>query len=198
MPQREVSMTTLTRFAGPLAIIAGALWVIAIVIQSVSPLSYAWFALIAAMVLIGGAALGLQQLAGPRGGRLVRWGAGVTAVGSIGVLASIILAFATSPGNMATPPPPAVIALSFLSFLVWLVGSIVLALGLMRADAISPVAGWLIVIGSIFGSIVLAAAGQNPPSFLFLPLALSGVGWVLVGIEARAPRANVPVAGHAV
>jgi hypothetical protein len=72
----------------------------------------------------------------------------------------------------------------------------VVALGLVLADAISPIAGWLIALGSIVGTVLLAAAGQNPPSFMFLPLALTGVGWVLVGIQAHTPASAMPVAGQ--
>ncbi|HEY8731858.1 MAG TPA: hypothetical protein VIN69_07765, partial [Candidatus Limnocylindria bacterium] len=68
-------MSTLARFAGILALLGGAVWVLANVIQMAAPLSYAWIGLFASALLIGGAALGLQRQFGARTGMLGRWGA---------------------------------------------------------------------------------------------------------------------------
>ena len=190
-------MSTLARFAGPLALIAGAVWVMAILLLVVAPQSYVWLALIAAMILIGAAALGIQHQAGARTGRLGRWGAVATAAGSVGILVSLAFALATAPLTSTTPPPPLVVAVSFASFFLWLIGGIGFALGLIRGHAMSAIAGWLIILGSAFGTALLAVGGQNPQPWLFLPMALNGVGWLLLGAEARTPVAQIPVAGHA-
>ena len=71
------------------------------------------------------------------------------------------------------------------------------AVGLMRAKAISPIAGWLIVLGAVVSPLSVIAGGQNPPPFIYLPLVLYGVGWVLVGYEARTPAPALGTAGQA-
>jgi hypothetical protein len=190
-------MSALARNAGPLALLAGAVWVIAILIQVVAPLSYGWLGLIVAMLLVGGAALGLQRQVGARTGRLGRWGAAATAAGSVAIVVLVLFSFATSVANPSTPPPSVVLALSLVILLLWLVGSIVFALSLMRAKAISPITGWLIVLGAAVFGVLPFTAGQNPPSFLFLPLGLYGVGWMLVGYAARTKAADLGVAGQA-
>lgn len=190
-------MSTLARFAGLLALLGGAVWVIANLIQMAAPLSYAWIGLFASVFLIGGAAVGLQRQLGARTGMLGRWGAAATAAGSVAVLAFLLFVVATGQIYATTPPPPILLVLSLLSLLLWLVGSLVFAVGLMRAKAISPIAGWLIVLGAVISPVSVIAGGQNPPSFVYLPLVLYGVGWVLVGYEARTPAADIGSAGQA-
>lgn len=191
-------MSTLARFAGPLALLAGTVWVIATLIQVAAPLSYAWIGLIASAPLVGGAALGLQHQFGARTGRLGRWGAAATAGGSVALIAILLVTVLTVPYATGTPPSPVVLAVSVGSFLLWLVGSLVFALALVRAKAVSPIAGWLIVLGAAFVVVLfLASAGQQPPSFIFLPMALFGVGWVLVGYAARTTAADLGSAGQA-
>jgi hypothetical protein len=181
-----------------LALLGGAVWVIATVALMAIPSSFAWLGLIVAMVLMGGAALGLQAQVGARTGRIGRWAAVATAAGSVAILALVLIALATSGGDITTPPPPVVIALSFVAFLLWLVGSIVFALILLRAKAISTIAGWLIVLGGAVGTVALFASGQSPSPLFFVPLGLYGVGWMLVGFAARKPMAaELNVAGQA-
>jgi hypothetical protein len=187
-------MSTLARNAGLLALLGGTVWVVSTVALLVIPSSYAWVGLIVAMAVIGGAALGLQQQVGARSGSLGRWAAVATAAGSIATLALVLIALATSGGNMATPPPQVVLVLSLAAFVLWFVGSIVFALSLIRAKAIPAVAGWLIVVGAAVGTVGLFASGQTPSPLLFVLLGMYGVGWMLVGLAARtttAPELNV-------
>jgi len=190
-------MSTLARFAGILALLGGAVWVLANVIQMAAPLSYAWIGLFASALLIGGAALGLQRQFGARTGMLGRWGAVATAAGSVALFAFLLYNVATGQIYETTPPPAILVALTLLSLLLWLVGSVVFALGLMRAKAISPIAGWLIVLGAVVSPVSLIAGGQNPPPFVYLPFVLYGIGWVLVGYAARTTPADLGVAGQA-
>ncbi len=190
-------MSTLARFAGLLALFGGAVFVIANLIQMAAPLSYAWIGLFASALLIGGAAVGLQRQLGARTGMLGRWGAAATAAGSVALLAFLLFTVATGQIYATTPPPPILLVLSFLSLLLWLVGSMVFAVGLMRAKAISPVAGWLIVLGAVVSPLSVIAGGQNSPPFVFLPLVLYGVGWMLMGYAARTTAAEPSVAGQA-
>ena len=88
-------MGALARFAGPLALFGGAVWVVANLIQLVAPLSYAWIGLFASGLLIGGAALGLQRQFGARTGMLGRWGGLATAAGSLGIVAAVVLSIAS-------------------------------------------------------------------------------------------------------
>lgn len=178
-------MNTLARNAGPLALLGGAIWVIATVAMLVIPSSYSWIALIVAMTVIGGAALGLQHQLGARSGTLGRWAAFGTAAGSTATLALVFIALATSGGDMTTTPPLVVVVLSFAAFLLWLAGSIVFALTLLRARAIPTIAGWLIVGGAALGTVALFASGQSPSPLFYVPLGLYGVGWILVGIATR-------------
>ena len=149
------------------------------------------------MAVIGGAALGLQRQVGARTGSLGRWAAIATAAGSAATLALVLIALATSGGDMTTPPPPVVMVLSFVAFLLWLVGSIVFALSLIRAKAIQAIAGWLIVLGAAVGTVALFASSQSPSPLFYVPLGLYGVGWMLVGFAARTPiTAELKVAGQ--
>lgn len=178
-------MTALARNAGPLALLGGTVWVVATLALAVIPSSYAWVGLIVAMALIGGAALGLQQQVGARTGSIGRWAALATAAGSVATLALVLIALATSGGNMTTPPPTVVLVLSFVAFITWILGSIVFALSLIRAKAISSIAGWLIVLGAAIGTVALFASSQSPSPLFFVPLGMYGVGWILVGLAAR-------------
>lgn len=191
-------MSTLSRFAAPLALLGGGVWVVATVSLMAIPSSFAWLGLIVAMVLMGGAALGLQAQVGARTGRIGRWAAVATAAGSVAILTLVLIALATSSGSMTTPPPPVVVALSFVAYLLWLVGSIVFAVSLLRAKAIPTIAGWLIILGGAVGTVAPFASGQNPSPLFFVPLGLYGVGWMLVGFAARRPMAaELNVAGQA-
>ena len=191
-------MSALTRYAGLLALLGGTVWVVATASQMIIPSSYAWLALIVAMVLMGGAALGLQAQVGARTGNLGRWAAAITAAGSVALIALVLIALALTGGNMTTPPPPVVITLTFVAFLLWLVGSIVFALTLLRAKAVPPVAGWLIVLGAALGTVALFAAGSTPSALFYLPLGLYGVGWMLIGFAARTTTTAEPgIAGQA-
>ena len=184
-------MSTLTRFAGPLAMLGGGVFVLAILAVAVDPSALAWIGLIVAMFLIGGAALGLQRQVGARIGSLGRWAALATAAAALALIALVLIALATTAGDMATPPPPVVIASSGVAFLVWLLGSIVFALSLIRAKAVPALAGWLVVLGAGIGSVVLFAftSGPNPSPLFYLPLGLYGVGWMLIGFAARTTTA---------
>jgi hypothetical protein len=189
-------MTTLARFAGPLALLGGAVWVIVNLIQIAAPLSYAWIGLFCAMLLIGAAALGLQRQFGARTGMLGRWGAAATATAS-GVLLAFLLLAAIGRIDTANPPPPILLAISLLGLLLWLVGSLVFAVGLMRAKAISPISGWLIGLGAVVSPLAVIVGGQNPPPYIYLPLVIYGIGWVLVGYETRGSVADLGTAGQA-
>lgn len=178
-------MSTLARNAGPLALLGGTVWVVATLLQAITPSSYAWLGLIVAMALIGGAALGLQQQVRTRTGSLGRWSAVATAAGSAATLALVLIGLATSGGDMTTPPPPVVLVLSLVAFLLWIVGSVVFALSLIRAKAIQSIAGWLIVLGAAVGTVVLFASSQSPSPLFSVPLGMYGVGWILVGFAAR-------------
>lgn len=185
-------MSTLTRFAGPLALLGGGVFVLATLTLVVFPSAFSWIGLIVAMVLIGGAALGLERQVGARTGSLGRWAALATAAAALALIALVLIALATTAGDMATPPPPVVIASSFVAFLVWLLGSIVFALSLIRAKAVPALAGWLIVLGAGAGSVASfasGASGPNPSPLFYLPLGLYGVGWMLVGFAARTTTA---------
>jgi hypothetical protein len=184
-------MSSLTRFAGLLALFGGAAWVIANLIQVVAPLSYAWIALFASALLIGGAALGFQRQFGARTGMLGRWGALATAVGSIGLLTAVLVVIATGQINSTTPPSQIFQALVLLSVLLFFVGSLVFALGLLRGKVISPIAGWLIVLGALIIPVLVIAVPQNPPPIVYLPLVIYGIGWALVGYAARTPAATL-------
>jgi hypothetical protein len=188
-------MSSLTRFAGLLALFGGAVWVIANLIQMVAPLSYAWIGLFGSALLIGGAALGLQRQLGARTGMLGRWGARATAAGSVGLATAVLLVIATGQIDSTTPPAQIFQALVLLSLLLWFVGSLVFALGLMRAEAISPIAGWLIVVGAMVVPVLIIAVPQNPPPIVYLPLVIYGIGWALVGYAARTPAAGIGVVG---
>jgi hypothetical protein len=190
-------MDTLARFAAILALLGGAVWVIANLIQLVAPLSYAWIGLFASGLLIGGAALGLQRQFGQRTGMLGRWGGLATAAGSVGVVTALLLLIATGQINTDTTGSPILQALILMSLLLFFAGSLVFALGLMRAKAISPIAGWLVVLGAVVIPVLVIVVPQNPPPIVYLPLAIYGIGWVLVGYEARTPMAEVGIAGQA-
>lgn len=178
-------MTVLARNAGPLALLGGTVWVVATVAIAVIPTTYAWLGLIVAMVLIGGAALGLRHKVGERTGSLGRWAAVATAAGPLATLALLLIALATSGGNMATPPPTVILVLALVAFGLWLGGSIAFALSLIRAKAIPSLAGWLIVLGAAIGTVALFASNQSPAPLFFVPLGMYGVGWILVGLAAR-------------
>ena len=185
-------MGTLTRLTGPLALLGGGVFVLAVLGIVVAPSAFSWIGMIVGMALIGGAALGLQRQVAARTGEVGRWAAFVTAGGPLALVALVLIALATTAGDLAIPPPPVVIGLSFVAFLLWLVGSIAFALTLTRAKAIPAVAGWLIVLGAAVGTVGLvasAASGPNPSPLFSLPLGLYGVGWMLVGFAARTTMA---------
>ena len=190
-------MSNLARFAGPLALLGGAVWVVATLVLAITPTSFAWLGLIVAMALIGGAAFALQQQLGAGSGGIGRWAAFATAAGAVGTLALVVIALVTTGGNMATTPPTWIVVGSLVAFLLWLIGSIVFALSLIRAKAIQPIAGWLVVVGAVVGTVALMS--QNSSPIFVLPMALYGVGWVLVGLAARTPArtAELGVAGQA-
>jgi hypothetical protein len=190
-------MGTLARFGGLLALLGGALWIIAGLLQATVPTAPTWIGSFASILLIGGAAVGLQQQVGERSGRPGRWGAAATGVGAVALIACVLVVIATGQVNATTPPPDILVALSLLSALVWFVGGLVFALGLMRAKAISPMAGWLVVLGAVIVPVLVIAIPQDPPPFVYVPLVLYGVGWMLVGYEARKPMAEVGIAGQA-
>jgi hypothetical protein len=189
-------MGTLARFAGPLALLGGALWITAGLIQAAVPTAPSWIGLFASVLLVGGAALGLQQQVGERSGRLGRWGAAATGVGAVALIACVLIVIATGQVNSSTPAGILVL-LAGLSFLLWFVGGLMFAVCLMRAKAISPIAGWLVVVGAVIIPVLVIAIPQNPPPIVYVPLVLYGVGWMLVGYEARKPMAEVGIAGQA-
>ena len=189
-------MGTLARFAGPLALLGGAVWIIANLIQMAAPLSYAWIGLFASGLLLGGAALGLRQQFGARTGMLGRWGGLATAAGSFGIVAAVVLSIATGQIDAGPTASPILQALILLSLLLFFAGSVVFAVGLMRAKAISPIAGWLIVLGAVVIPVLVIAVPQNPPPIVYLPLAIYGIGWVLVGYESRRPAPDLGIAGQ--
>ncbi len=189
-------MATLARFAGPLALLGGAVWVMANLIQAVAPLSYAWIGLFVSAPLIGAAAIGFQRQLAARIGMLGRWGARATAAGAVGLLAFMLFVIATGQVDSTTAPSQIFQVLVLLSVLLFFVGSVVFALGLLRGNAISPVAGWLIVLGALIIPVLVIAVPQNPSAIVYLPLVTYGIGWALVGYEARKPMAEVGIAGQ--
>jgi hypothetical protein len=185
-------MSTLTRYSGPLALVGGGLFVLAILALVAAPSGVPWIGLIVAMALLGGAGFGLQRQLGARTGNLGRWAA-VAAASPVALIVLMLIALASTAGDMATPPPGAVIGLSLVAFLVWVVGTVGFALSLIRAKAVSAIAGWLIVLGAGVGSLVLfgsGASGKDPSPLFSLPLALYGVGWMLVGLATRTATAS--------
>jgi hypothetical protein len=192
-----MTMSSLTRFAGLLALIGGAVWVIANLIQIVVPSPLTSIGLLVSVLLIGGAALGLQRQIGARSGALGRWGAIASAFGSVGLTAVLLLLVATGQINTPSTQSSAILQVLFLlSGLLWVLGSVALALGLMRAEAISPIAGWLIVLGAVLGSVLLMADPQSASPIGFLPWLAYGAGWVLVGYAARTPATDPAVAAR--
>jgi hypothetical protein len=152
--------------------------------------------LFAAVLLIGGAAVGLQRQLGARAGGLGRWGAWAVAIGAVALMASALVVIATGEAN-STTPPTILVAVAGVSFLLWFVGGLVFALGLMRAKAISPIAGWLVVLGALIIPVLVIAIPQNPPPIVYIPLTLYGVGWLLVGYGARKQEVGMGMAGQA-
>jgi hypothetical protein len=111
-------------------------------------------------------------------------------------MASALVVIATGEAN-STTPPTILVAVAGVSFLLWFVGGLVFALGLMRAKAISPIAGWLVVLGALIIPVLVIAIPQNPPPIVYIPLTLYGVGWLLVGYGARKQEVGMGMAGQA-
>jgi hypothetical protein len=66
----------------------------------------------------------------------------------------------------------------------------------MRAKAISPIAGWLIVLGAVLGSVLLMAEPQSASPIGFLPWLAYGAGWMLVGYAAWTPAPDPAIAAQ--
>jgi hypothetical protein len=187
-------MSALTRLAGPLALVAGAVWIIANLIQIIAPSPPTFIGLLVSVLLIGGAAVGLQRQIGARSGVLGRWGAISTAAGSVALIAVVLLLVATGDINRPSSQASGILqALFLVSGLLWVVGSVVFAVSLMRAKTISPIAGWSIVLGALLGSVLLIVAPGTTSPIAFVPWLLYGVGWVLVGSATRTSGADPAV-----
>lgn len=190
-------METLARWAAYLAIAGGALATLLVVIVAYDPATPAWSAFFIVVALLGAAVLGLEERTKAATGQLGRWSGWLSALGALGILVIFAYAAATnqlangsgsSSGAAADPLAP----LWTLTAVAWFIGTMGYSVAIIRAKALSPIGGWLVLAGTLAGVAVSVALGENLPSVVLLLFGLFGVGWIVVGFSAlRQPSGAV-------
>jgi hypothetical protein len=182
-------METTARYAGWLALVAGALTVAVTVILLVLPDSPAWMGFFAVALLLAFAIVGLERRTSAATGALGRWSAWLTIGALVAVLAVLIwssLSYGELTGEYDFANDP------FLPFWLvtgtaWLLGTVGYAVALVRGGVSPSLGAWLVVIGALasVGALVGVAVGL-PIVVATACLGVFGLGWLMIGYSAVA------------
>lgn len=167
----------LARWSGPLALIAGAVFIGFIVLLSAG---VGWYAYPLVFVLLGAAAAGVAARHWSALTMLGRASAGLSVIGATLVL--VLWMVGPALGLAAADSLWWIFLIAFLAFLVGNVGLAVAIFAAHRAGAA------LLGAGALIGVILLFFGGEDPSPLVILPVLLFGAGWVLIGWDLRAGR----------
>lgn len=180
-------MRVLAKASSPLLILGGGLMALLLLIMMVAPAGPALYGFFVVAPAIGIGALGATLRATDSPGRFGRVSGWVAALGGVAVVALSLYAVATgqftASAGLGDDDP---LAIPFmLTSTAWMLGSLGVALALVRGRSIPALGGWLVLIGTataiVLGTLLGAIAPQLSP-LSALPFA---IGWVVVGWETH-------------
>lgn len=184
-------MDVLARSSSGLQLFGGALMAVLLLIMTVVPTAPAIYGFFVVAPVIGLGALGATHAAKAGAGRLGRVSGWAAATGGIAVV--IVGAYAIGTGQFSATAglgDDDPLAIPFMvTSMSWMVGSLGVAVAMVRSRAIPARGAWLVLAGTVgaitIGTILGVLAPQLSP-LSALPYAL---GWLVVGWDGRrAPR----------
>jgi hypothetical protein len=182
-------MATLARLGPTLLIGGGSLMALLLLAMVVAPGSAAIFGFFLVAPAMG---LGVLGLAAAAPGGLGRIGAGAAWLGAIGGVAVTVVGldaiatdrFVTGVGIEDDP-----MAIPFvLTSMSWMVGSLGVALALVRGRAVRPVGAWLVLGGTVSAMVLGTILGEVAPGLSALSALPFALGWAVLGRDLAAGR----------
>lgn len=195
-------MGVLERWAGPMAVIGGALIAVIVSILSFMPAAAgspaAWPALFLGIALLGAAVPGLDRRARGSTGRLGRSAAWLSGAGAAATVAVVLYFLANGQilaVQQALPEGP-IGVLAMGASLAWLAGNLGFAVAILRSNVLPRPGAWLVLAGALIpialapftsGASADTVSQLGTAAFLLLP-----VGWVILGVQAIGQRSPSP------
>jgi hypothetical protein len=186
-------MALLARQSAGLLMVGGLLMTGLLLAMSVAPTSPAIYGFFAVAPAIGLGVLGLIAGVRPSAGPVAQVAAWVAALGGVAVVVVGAYAIATNQFVTGTGGDDPLMIPFALTSTAWMVGSLGVALALLRIGAIPAVGAWLVLGGTITALVLGTVLASIAPAASPLSAVPFGLGWAVVGWSSRA----VPVRGVA-
>ena len=179
-------MDASARWAGYLAMAAGALTAILAAFVAYDPNTAAWNGFFLVVVLLAAAVFGLERPTRAVTGQMGRASAWLSIGGAVGLLAVFAYGLLTDQVTSASLNPLWAVTAG-----AWFLGSIGFGVAIIRSKALSVLGGWLVLAGAVIGAGTSVIPSDSPAQVVLpLGLLLFGIGWILVGYAATRPSAR--------
>jgi hypothetical protein len=182
-----IQMRVLAQVSAPLLVLGGGLMAALLLIMALAPTAPALYGFFVVAPAIGLGALGATLGAGASAGRLGRVSGWVAAVGGVAVVTLSLYAVATgqfaASAGLADDDP---LAIPFmLTSMAWMLGSLGVALALVRGGAIPSRGAWLVLAGTATAIVLGTLLAMVAPALSALSALPFAVGWMVVGRDSR-------------
>lgn len=186
-------MAQLSRLGPALLVTAGAGMTLLLILMAVAPDAPAIYGFFLVAPALGLGVLGVLDRAGGRAGRLTTAAAWLAAAGGVGVVVAGLYAIATDQFVQgATAENDPMIVPFMLTSMSWMLGSVGVAVALVRRGTIGSLGAWLVLGGTASAIGLGTALGSVAPALATLSAVPFALGWAVAGrdLSGRAVLAS--------
>lgn len=180
-------MNLVSQLSSAALVVGGGVMSALLVVMTVAPQAPVLYGFLVIAPAIGVGCLAVAPRSGGRVARIGRWSAWLAAAGGVAVLLVGLLAIATdrfsATAGVGEDDP---MAIPFMvTSMLWMIGSLGLAVSLVRGRPAGAAGPWLVLVGSLCAIVLGTILGALAPELAALSAVPFAIGWMVVGWSTR-------------